>query len=441
MLLALLLVLGESPSAGVLRQEDTLHGRSTLTYRPLTIGTDRPGSMRTGTIGPDERLPKDVLFGGWTIGSAPRRILPLAWHGETKALWIDLDGDGRFSDKEKWNLGSKPVEIPLTLDQRPRVLLVRLREETPLVAVRGFAEGQVTIEGHRHQVCLLDGDADGCFNTAGTDRVGLDVNRDGKIDPFFEIFPVGSGIEVGGARYLLKTNPTGEVMEVFRRPTETGEVAFTLTRNEKAELKELVFNLVSEWGEWVQVKEVGKFVSLPAGRYRIVDLAFQLEVEPKKRWAYQFFATDPQFGLEVPKREKKTVELLPQLKVDFQLKALIRTQGGAIEGAIVNPWIVASNGLQMTMCERGTLMFRNPEDEKGTFYGRTERAIIRLNGPGSAKLDEQEIGFHCYYLGTLAVRVPAKWKGDKLEVSVTMPTGPLAGDLFGYKELKIEEKK
>lgn len=43
MLLALLLVLGESASAGVLRQEDTLHGRSTLTYRPLTIGTDRPG--------------------------------------------------------------------------------------------------------------------------------------------------------------------------------------------------------------------------------------------------------------------------------------------------------------------------------------------------------------------------------------------------------------
>ncbi len=42
---------------------------------------------------------------------------------------------------------------------------------------------------------------------------------------------------------------------------------------------------------------------------------------------------------------------------------------------------------------------------------------------------------------SLPVRVPIQFKGEKLEVTITLPTGPLAGDLFEYRELKIEKKK
>jgi hypothetical protein len=37
--------------------------------------------------------------------------------------------------------------------------------------------------------------------------------------------------------------------------------------------------------------------------------------------------------------------------------------------------------------------------------------------------------------------VPERFLGEKLEVTATMPTGPLLGDLFEYKELKLQKKK
>ncbi len=393
MLLTLLLLLAEPPSAGVLRQEESLQGRSTLTYLPIPVSVDRPE-----TIQPQTWFPKGLLFGSWKVGSAPRQALPVAWLGGTKTLWIDLDQDGRFSEKEKWTLGAKPVEIPLTIDQRSRVLLLRVREETPLIAVRGFVEGEVAIENHRHRVCLFDGGADGCFNKAGIDRVGIDCNRDGKIDPLFEIFTAGSGIDIGGVRYLLKPNATGESIEVFRRPVETGELVFTLNRNEKSEPRDLVLNLVSEWGEWVQVKQVGSFVRMPAGKYRIVDLGFHLVDESKKRWAYHFYANHSKFDLEVKSGEKNTVELLPQLKLHFQLNPFLQDQknsapGSVVQGAMVRPWVAASNGLVMSLCDRGSPLYYGAQEDKNSYQWRGEKATVRLNDSGSLKLDEQDTGF------------------------------------------------
>lgn len=383
-MVSLLLVLVVNPPCqGCLYLGETVQGRSSLLYRSLTLIGDRPG-----TIVPGQNLPKGTLFASWKVGSVDRQSYPVAWNAAAKTLFIDMDRDGSFSAKEKWILGPNPIEIPIKIDNRPRVALIRVRDDDPLIAVRGFIESKVIIEGKPHMVYLLDGNADGCFDQVGTDRIWLDKNGDGLIDPLVEMFPVGSGIDFGGILYLLKPTAMGEKIEVFRRPKETGNVGFTLIQGGKAQPSEMIMNLVSEWGEWVQIKQIGKSENLPVGRYRVVDLEFQLHDGNKESWSYHFYSTGSKFEIEVRSGKKTTYELLPQLKLHFQVDPFVDMEGG-----MVKPWIAAGNSLTMDWCNKGTPSFFGRDGEKPTFTWTGEKATIRLNEVGSLKLDEQNTGF------------------------------------------------
>ena len=47
-------------------------------------------------------------------------------------------------------------------------------------------------QGRGLAAVLTDGDADGCFDGAGADRVWIDLDGDGKFDPLTEQFPLGT---------------------------------------------------------------------------------------------------------------------------------------------------------------------------------------------------------------------------------------------------------
>ena len=167
-------------------------------------------------------MPK--LLSGAKQGSLPlgkdAKRLRMLWDAPATSLRMDLDDDGKFTPAETFVPTTTPREFAIVIDGAKRTLMVRLRGEAPVFAVRGHVVGTVTIAGKELNYLRTDGDSDGCFHTPGRDRLLLDADADGKPDPLTERFAVGDAIKIGDDRFLISPSPDGTTMTVCKRPTE-----------------------------------------------------------------------------------------------------------------------------------------------------------------------------------------------------------------------------
>jgi hypothetical protein len=358
-------------------------GRSVVTFRTVELA-----NSPTRPLHPDDRPPAGAKFGSVGVGPGGRHRLGVVWHSATNALWFDADGDGRYAPAERVTLGDEPhaarAVIPFGGDAGAgRTVLIRKRADGLAWAVRGYTAGAVELNGRRVAARLTDGDADGCFDGAGADRVWLDLDGDGALDPLTEQFPLGTAIDAGGTAVLVRPRADGLGAAVRERPKEAGTLAVEVARLPMAEVAELVANYVSEFGELVPVRAEGKPVSLPAGKYRVDSVRVRLTDPDGKVWTYTFASADRgAYPVEVAAGEETAHLLLDGLKATVTFDA----PGGVAPGGSVqvHPDVVAG-GLYLTNCEVG-----------GRFAdgGRGMTAAILLAEPGSVVLDRCESGFH-----------------------------------------------
>jgi hypothetical protein len=310
----------------------------------------------------------------------------VVWHAGTGALWFDADGDGRYTAAERYTLTEKPITAAVTIQfgdagKQTRTVLIRKRGEGVAWAVRGYTKGTVMIGGKAVAAVLTDGNADGCFDGAGADRVWLDLDGDGAFDPLTEQFPLGNAITANGSALLIRPRADGLGAQARERPNETGTLRVEIPRLPQAEVLSLSANCVSEFGELVVVKAADKALAVPAGKYRIDSVQLTLVDADGKVWRYSFSSGDHTYGVEVVKGKETVHRLLADLKVSVELDAPGAVGAGA--SVTVRPDVVAG-ALYLTRCEVGTKF----ED-----YGREVRAEIRLTEPGSLTLDRCESGF------------------------------------------------
>ena len=374
LLLAASAALPPSPGDWKFVDEPEVAGRSVLTFRTVELA-DGPAAP----LHADDKPPPGAKFGSLGLGPGGRQRLPVVWHAATNTLWLDANGDGRFSPGERHTLGGKPLEAKVTiafgdLGKQERTVLVRKRGDGVAWAVRGYTAGTVSIGGKTVAAILTDGDADGCFDGAGADRVWLDFDGDGKFDPLTEQFPLGNAIVAGGAAVLVKPRPDGLGVQARERPNEKGTLRVEVARLPKTEVVELSANYVSEFGELIVVKEAGKAIALPAGKYRVDSVQLKLAAADGKVWRYSFSSGGRNMDIEVMKGKETVHKLLDGLKVTVGFDASAATAGSRI---LVQPDVVAG-ALYLTRCEVGT---------KFSDSGREVGAEIRLTEPGSLVVD------------------------------------------------------
>jgi hypothetical protein len=202
-------LLAPSPGGWNFVDESTREGRSVVTFRTVELA-DSPSRP----LHPDDRPPAGSRYGSVALGPGGRQRLGVVWHPDTGTLWFDADGDGRYAAAERHALGTKPLEAKVAVPfgdgpKRPRVVMIRRRADGLAWAVRGYTVGTVNLDGKTVAAMLTDGDADGCFDGAGTDRVWLDLDGDGAFDPLTEQFPLGTVISAGGTAVLVRPQPDG----------------------------------------------------------------------------------------------------------------------------------------------------------------------------------------------------------------------------------------
>lgn len=383
-LVALALALAAPPDDGWrFVDASSLGDRSALTFRTAELA-DKPAMP----LHPDDPPPAGAKFGSVPLGVGGAFRPALVWHAASGALWFDADGDGRFAPAERHTLGTTVLEVkvavPLGGDApQPRTLLVRRRGDGVAYAVRGYTTGAVTLGGKAVKAALTDGDADGCFDRAGADRVWLDLDGDGAFDPLTEQFPLGTAVAHGGTTYLLRPRPDGLGITVRERPAETGTLTARVQRLPGSEVVELAAQYVSEFGELVVVRADGRPTAVPAGRYRVETVRLKLTDGGGKVWHYAFATGDrAAFDVEVAKGRDTVHPLLSGLRVGV---SVYDSAGGVRPGAavLVQPDVTAGP-LYLTNCEVA---------DKHADYGREVPADLKLTEPGSVVIDRAASGF------------------------------------------------
>ena len=294
---------------------ESVEGRSVVAYRPIELG---PKPVRP--LKRDEALPPGTVFGLATVGASPESALGVAWNPkgpDGPTLWLDADADGRLSRSERHTLQpGKTLAIAATITgknatteaARPapasvhRTLLFRpgLLGEGPRFAVRGAMSGTLMLGEKSCRALLTDGNGDGCFGTAGVDRVWIDLDDDGRFDAVTERFPLGTPLTITTTRgtkvFTIASDPWASSVAAHERDNRLGRLELALNRQWTASssssatpsIESVSVSLVSETGELVTILDLSKVHDIPVGRYRIASLELRMADQAAKVWSYTF---------------------------------------------------------------------------------------------------------------------------------------------------------
>jgi hypothetical protein len=311
--------------------------------------------------------------------------LGVVWHSASNTFWFDANGDGKFAASERHALGDKPLEIKIAIPfekgtNSVRTLMIRKRGDGIAWAIRGYATGSVTICGKKMTALLTDGNGDGCFDGAGADRIWLDLDGDGKLDPLTEQFPLGTAVTVDGRSILLRPRADGLGVQVRERPNEVGQLSVEIPHESGSKVTEINASYVSEFGELVVIKSADRSASVPAGKYRVEAIEFGLSDENGKVWHYLFLPTSHRYDIEVRQGKGTAHKALKGLKAMVSTGAVDARPGDSVQ---IQPEVVAGN-LFLSNC---TIT------EKFAAYWRGPTATIDLMETGSVLVDQCESGF------------------------------------------------
>jgi hypothetical protein len=365
-------------------------GRSALSFRTVELG-DSPVRPLQLTFPADA----ETRYGLLLVGSQLDTALAVVWQPQAAdgpLLWVDADGDGRLAADERHVLTRNQLEITAAISVQVNQDLRRLRR-TLLVrrstlgdglryAVRGFAHGTLRLGGTPYPAMLTDGNADGCFHTAGTDRLWIDLNRDGHFDGFTEQFVLGSLIPVGGRAYTVRATPTAAEVWAAPRAATRGAVRLTLTGAEGRPVTDFAAELVSEHGELVPVRGIGQPVTVPTGRYRVAAAQFQLTDSAGRAWSYRLGGSGP-YNLVVRRDQETVVDLAEGAALSVDVPA---PPGGVPPGRelAVTPHLRTPLGLYLADCT---------VKEADAVQATPCKAEIRLLGPDGVVADRSHSGF------------------------------------------------
>jgi hypothetical protein len=364
LLSALLLGAGDKPAIPAAAFEfvdaDHFEGRSVAQYRAIEF-RDKPARP----LSADFKAEPGMLYGLVPVGPRPETALMIVWCPKAAGgpvLWLDADGDGRFSPGERHLMPGRTLEVPATItvqleptrNQVKRTLLFRRSAlgDGLRYAVRGFARGTLSLGKTRHAALLIDGNADGCFDTVGQDRVWIDLDGDGHFDPFTEQFLLGKPITKDGEVYLVRSDPLAAAVQVNQRSADRGKLRLELAVKPDRPAK-VSAELVSDLGELVSIDKLGEAADVPVGKYSLSWLKLEMTDSASQSWTYSFYR-DKGKDYEVRSGRETPVSLMAGLvlKVEMDTERYGRTPAPG-DTVVVSPRLVADGSLYLSSCTIG----------------------------------------------------------------------------------------
>jgi hypothetical protein len=419
------------PQRWEFRDAATFNGRPLLTYCPVELADRSPRPLAA-----DDDPGRGARYGMLPVGNHldGHRLLVLRPDGpDGPEVWVDGNGDGRFGPGERHRLDRQLLEIPITVSIKTggfarfltRTILVRAAADGGVrYAVRGYAAGPLLIGGRTFDALVTDGNGDGCFDSSHGDHVSIDFDGDGRFDARGEQFPLGSPVMLGRRAFLVRPAADGTSVIVRERPAEQGAIHLLVTGQNGERSGNLSAQLVSDAGDVVALSATSR-ARLPAGRYAIEALSFQLPDADGRTWEYRFVG-ERRFDVVVQRDREAIVRPLDNLAFNITVKLPTSVIGPGQE-LPVTPSLRTPAGLELVNCR---LVGRDqPRD------GECD-AEIRLEAPDGSAVERGRCGFVCGRFSGHVVRMPADANG-LYRLVASFPSGPLAGEVATVREFRV----
>jgi len=363
-LLPVLLLLGGDHGGGA----TSLEFQDSATFEGRAIAQYRAIELRDSYVRPlfgDFRPGPDALYGLVPVGPKPDTALVIVWCPKAPGgpeLWLDCDGDGRLSAIECHVMPGRDVEIAATITVRlepnpqrvQRTLMFRRSTlgEGLRYAVRGYAAGALVLGDTQHRVLMIDGNADGCFDTVGQDRVWIDLNGDGQLDALTEQFPLGKPIVKLGETYVVRADPLASAVRCSLRSAAQGSLRLTVPARARRGAT-ISVELISDLGELVLVDRLDQPTTVPVGEYRISWLKLETTDSSGQPWTYSF-REDNARNQVVRAGEETTIAMLEQLVMNVGWSPGSDRKLKPGETVVVSPRLVADGCLYLSASTVGS---------------------------------------------------------------------------------------
>ena len=346
-----------TPAAFEFKDSGVYENRSVLQYRAIEFHDTLAKSMIE-----ERKFPEGTQFGLVLVGPNRDTALTIVWNPKAKEgpeLWLDANNDGKLTDDERHAMTGRDLEIPVTFQQQidppiavQRTLLFRRSAvgDGLRYAVRGYAQGRLKLGEKEYAVLLIDGNADGRFDSIGQDRVWIDLNEDGHFDALTEQFPLGKPIVRGKDVYVIRSDAAASAVAARLRSEGQGKIRLTLGQKVDPKTK-ISAELVSDLGELVVVDKLGEAVAVPFGDYRFSNLKLEVPDASGQTWNYNF-DIERNKNFTVPTGQEKTVVLLEQLAMNVSL-GLERGKASPGQTLSIQPKLTADGWLNLNACKIG----------------------------------------------------------------------------------------
>jgi hypothetical protein len=347
-----------APAAFEFKDSATYDGRPIQQYRAVEFH-----NMPIRPMGTEHKFPAGTLYGVVPVGPNFDTALTIVWAPKAAGgpeLWLDANGDRRLTDDERHVMSGRELEIPATvtiqLNPKPqkvtRSLLFRRSAlgDGLRYTVRGYMQGRLDLGGTKYATLLIDGNANGCFDTVGQDRVWIDLNQDGKFDPLIEQFPLGKPITRDRDVYVVRSDAAASAVVANLRSAGQGKLRLSLAKKTPRGAK-ITAELISDLGELVIIDELDKAMPVPFGDYRLSSLKLEVPDASEQIWTYNFDIRRT-MNYSVPTGKEATITLLDH----FTMNVSMQLDGGrASPGQTVSmqPELIADESLYLVRCTVG----------------------------------------------------------------------------------------
>jgi hypothetical protein len=332
-------------------------------YRPVEAGLPGGIDKQELLVHLDPELKSEWKLSWFVYGQPNSRSVVVAIRVDTPSdLFVDVNRDKRLVPEERIECDSaNPRRWRITLDAEflraeggydhpARSVLIRQSVQGGLeIATEGVMRGEVRVAGRLVPAVRVDADANGCWCDA-RDRVMLDLDGNGAIDPIAERFTCDSVCRVDGQPYVLQSDLQGRQFE-FVELSGVGSVAPQLKlRSQSARVRNVAGNIVSRSGGRVAISSLDQPVACPVGEYRIESLTLDL-IDGEAGYWFQFAGRPiAEHGIIVQAGQSVDVNLLSDLKLAWACSTVPAKSGLLLD---IIPSLETSTGLYLTGCKVG----------------------------------------------------------------------------------------
>lgn len=335
-------------------------------------------------------------------GSPSSSLLPIVLDehdGGQFQLTIDLSRSGEMADVQPIS-GSGParqVDVKSAIvhkdraaDEYPRQVVIRKSASGKAlsVATLGYLSGSVKLGDKTFAARRVDGNANGLFADP-QDRLWLDLNVDGKFDPFLEQLPFQPIVSVAGKRYAVRSDAAGTRL-ALEEITGIARIRVGLKSLPKSfELKELELSLAGRDGSVYSARGGGEPIEVPPGEYatRALEILL-LDRDSGERWYFVFARFyDPQ------EEHWQKVSAGAELAIDPVGQLDFRLEGAAVAQKIpagsefrVEPGLYTQDGMQIQRCDEG-------EADRSRSYAEGRTAKVELLETNGRVISQHTSGF------------------------------------------------